>query len=151
MHNQRSPDTYVSADIRDLQPLTPSQLLQGRPISALEDSTDSVDRLNELNHVSANRLLERKKTLIEHFSKRWRTEYLTALQEFHRGQKDTEAQVKIGAVVQIMDNAPRPMWKLGVIEEVIRGNDGIARAAKIRTTSGLVTTRPIVKLVPIEL
>ena len=59
--------------------------------------------------------------------------------------------MKVGAVVQIMDNLPRPMWKLGVIEETIKGKDGLIRAVKIRTTNGFVTTRLIVKLVPLEL
>ena len=43
------------------------------------------------------------------------------------------------------------MWKMGVIEDVITGHDGLVRAAKIRTSKGLVTTRPIVKLVPLEI
>ena len=59
--------------------------------------------------------------------------------------------MKIGSVVLIMDNSPRTMWKLGVIEDVITGLDGLVRAAKIRTSSGLITTRPIVKLVPLEI
>ena len=59
--------------------------------------------------------------------------------------------MKVGAVVQIMDNLLRPMWKLGVIEETINGNDGLIHAVKIRTTNGFVTTRSIVKLVPLEL
>ena len=54
-------------------------------------------------------------------------------------------------LTSLLDNLPRSMWKFGVIEETIKGNDGLIRAVKIRTTSGFVTTRPIVKLVPLEL
>ena len=45
--------TYVSADIRDLQPLTPSQQLHGRVISTSGDSKADV---YELNNVPANTL-----------------------------------------------------------------------------------------------
>ena len=146
------PITYISSEIRDLQPLTPSQLLHGRTISSYDFSVENNDNRDCLNCEFANRILNRKTLLIEHFAKRWRTEYLTALRESHTEQnKTTETFVKVGVVVQIMDNLPRPMWKFGVIEKTINGNDGFIRAVKIRTTNGLVTTRPIVKLVPLEL
>ncbi|CAG2219910.1 unnamed protein product [Mytilus edulis] len=90
-------------------------------------------------------------TLIEHFAKRWRMKYLNGLREFHRVAGDKSAHVKVGSVVQIMDNSPRMMWKLAVIEDLITGNDGVVRAVKLRTSNGLITTRPIVKLVPLEI
>ncbi|CAG2257948.1 unnamed protein product [Mytilus edulis] len=99
----------------------------------------------------ANKRYNHKVTLIEHFAKRWRMEYLTGLREFHRVAGDQSAHVKIGSVVQIMDNSPRMMWKLAVIEDLITGNDGVVRAVKLRTSNGLITTRPIVKLVPLEI
>ncbi|CAG2226215.1 unnamed protein product [Mytilus edulis] len=99
----------------------------------------------------ANKRFNHKVTLIEHFAKRWRMEYLTGLREFHRVAGDQSAHVKIGSVVQIMDNSPRMMWKLAVIEDLITGKDGVVRAVKLRTSNGLITTRPIVKLVPLEI
>ena len=59
--------------------------------------------------------------------------------------------MKIDAIAQIMDNSPRLTWKVGVIEELITGNSGQTSAARIRTTSELIATRPIVKLVPLEI
>ena len=55
----------------------------------------------------------------------------------------------MGDVVLVHDDKPRTMWKLAVIEELIRGNDGLVRAANIRTATGK-TNRPIVRLVPLE-
>ncbi|CAG2232846.1 unnamed protein product [Mytilus edulis] len=104
-----------------------------------------------LDFTEANKRFNHKVTLIEHFAKRWRMEYLTGLREFHRVAGDQSAHVKIGSVVQIMDNSPRMMWNLAVIEDLITGKDGVVRAVKLRTSNGLITTRPIVKLVPLEI
>ncbi|CAG2223177.1 unnamed protein product [Mytilus edulis] len=117
---------------------------------------DEIDRATQDNNLNldfteANKRFNHKVTLIEHFAKRWRMEYLTGLREFHRVAGDQSAHVKIGSVVQIMDNSPRMMWKLAVIEDLITGKDGVVRAVKLRTSNGLITTRPIVKLVPLEI
>ena len=151
------PITYISSDIRDPQPLTPSHLLQGRRISSPEEDNSEhtensdTDTTYDMKSGEANKALERKLTLMEHFSKSWRNEYQTGLKEFHRVSGESDNHVKIGAVVQMLDTTPRPMWKLGVIIDAITGNDGLVRAAKIRTSNGFITTRPIVKLVPLEI
>ena len=51
----------------------------------------------------------------------------------------------MGDIVLVHNDTPRTMWKLAVIEELIRGNDGLVRAANIRTATG----RPIARLVPL--
>ena len=40
-------------------------------------------------------------------------------------------------------------WKLAIITELINGNNGLVRAAKIRMNE-IETTRPIVKIYPLE-
>ena len=67
------PITFISSDIRDPQPLTPLHLLQGRRISSPEGDHSreaEVDSDIDLNPTEANRMLKRKVTLMEHFSKR---------------------------------------------------------------------------------
>ena len=49
----------------------------------------------------------------------------------------------------VHDDKPRVQWKLAVVEELIEGRDGMVRAAHIRMDK-LKTTRPIVKLYPLE-
>ena len=49
----------------------------------------------------------------------------------------------------INDDVPRTKWKMAVIEQLIRGNDGYVRAATIRYNGGR-TNRPISKLYPLE-
>ncbi|KAH3831107.1 hypothetical protein DPMN_104369 [Dreissena polymorpha] len=45
--------------------------------------------------------------------------------------------------------APRTQWRLAIVEELVRGNDGLVRSAKVQTKNGLAH-RPIVKLYQIE-
>ena len=47
------------------------------------------------------------------------------------------------------DDTPRINWQLAVIEDVIRGSNGLIRAANIRTKAGR-TNRPIARLYPLE-
>ena len=58
--------------------------------------------------------------------------------------------VNIGDVVQIHDDTPRSQWKLGVIEELTRGNDGYIRSVTVRTAGGR-TNQPIAHLYPLEI
>jgi hypothetical protein len=55
----------------------------------------------------------------------------------------------VGVVVLIHADKPRTYWKLGVVEEVNRGNDGLVRSANVRTAKGR-TNRPITRLHPLE-
>ncbi|CAC5423377.1 unnamed protein product [Mytilus coruscus] len=54
-------------------------------------------------------------------------------------------QVNIVNVVQLESESPRLFWRLGIKEDVIKGGDGLIRAAKVWTSRGLVNTRPVVK------
>ncbi|VDH93828.1 Hypothetical predicted protein [Mytilus galloprovincialis] len=101
--------------------------------------------IQELDTITANKLFERKGLLLDHFAKRWSNEYLTGLREYHRASGKHTGQVNIGDVVQLGSESPRLLWRLGTIEDVIKGGDGLIRAAKVRTSRGLVTTRPIRK------
>ena len=57
--------------------------------------------------------------------------------------------IRKGDIVVVHNDALRLHWKLAIVEEPIKGNDGLVRAARIRT-SNCTTTRPIVKLYPLE-
>ena len=87
--------------------------------------------------------------LIQQFWSRWRKEYLTALRKFHRSTGHNEQVINKGDVVVIHDNTSRMQWKLAVVEDLIKGNDGLVWAAHIKTAN-CRTTRPIVKLYLLE-
>ena len=57
--------------------------------------------------------------------------------------------IKKGDVVVVHDDKSRLHWRLAVVEDLIEGKDGLVRAAHIRMDK-LKTTRPIVKLYPLE-
>jgi len=47
------------------------------------------------------------------------------------------------------DNKPRLQWKIAIVEELIKGNDGQVRAAYIKTSTH-TTIRSVAKLYPSE-
>ena len=86
MLNDR-PLTYVNSDLQDPQPLTPSHLLYGWRIQQAPHSLNDPEELVDPSVVYGIFLMKRvdKLTqLIEHFSSRWKREYLTSLREFHK-------------------------------------------------------------------
>lgn len=146
------PLTYISSDVDDLEPLTPAHLLYGRRIIPLPYLSVEEDELDDPNFGSESAVMKRAKIqalILKHFWTRWKSEYLTTLREFHKTTGNNIQQVKVGDVVLVHDDTPRVNWKCAVIESVIRGNDGLIRAASIRTATGK-TTRPITKLYPLE-
>ncbi|KRY35016.1 hypothetical protein T03_12396, partial [Trichinella britovi] len=52
-------------------------------------------------------------------------------------------------VLILEDNIPRAQCPIGVITELHLGSDGIARSARIRTSTNVIT-RPVAKLVQLE-
>ena len=146
------PLTHVSSSIDDLEPLTPSHLLYGRNITPMSYhyhyTADDITGIQSDQTTLTNRA-RTVTNIISQFWKRWRSEYLTGLREYHRATGSNEGRIRVGDVVQIHDEGPRIRWNLAVVEELITGRDGSVRAAKVKTKHGL-STRPIVKLYPIE-
>ena len=55
----------------------------------------------------------------------------------------------VGDIVLIHDAGARLCWKLGKIIELFKGVDGHVRVVKLKTSAG-ITTRPVIKLYPLE-
>ena len=85
---------------------------------------------------------------------RWTKEYIRGLRERHcvnktDGSKD--CGLKVGEVVIIRgDEKNRNLWKLGIVQEFIKGKDGIVRGAKLRAGKSYLE-RPVQHLYPLEL
>lgn len=95
--------------------------------------------------------------ILKHFWSRWKTEYLLELREYHRvrEEKGSKCDVRVGEVVTIYDEShPRGLWRLGKIEKLIRGSDGVIRGVRVRVASkkGCPKTlhRPLQHVYPLE-
>jgi len=146
------PLTYASPDPCDPEPLTPAHLLYGRKIVSLPHRLVDEDSIHDPDYGFDCEVKKRARMmsfLLNQFWRRWKTEYLTSLRESHRSTGNNKQVVKKGEVVLVHDDGPRASWRLAVIEDVVTGNDGLIRSAKIRTSTGR-TSRPISRLYPLE-
>nr|CAH7724949.1 unnamed protein product [Callosobruchus chinensis] len=132
----------MSASPDDLTPLTPSHFLIGKQaVSLPEPSVSSIPE----NCLSNYQLLLR---LYEHFWLRWSREYISELQLRQRW-KQNHGQLEKGQLVLVKDdNLPPTRWRLGRVEKLILGKDGIARVASLRTSDGIIC-RALARLCPL--
>ena len=84
--------------------------------------------------------------------KRWTSEYLRGLRERHNlKHKGSSGVVKKGEVVIIKgDEKDRNHWKLGIVEELMPGKDGVVRAVRLRAGRNRLE-RTVQHLYPLEL
>ena len=136
------PMTPTSSDPNDLEPLTPNHLLIHRPATMPKGMIER-DMSSYRNH------WRQVQHLANEFWKRWSREYLISLRQrtiWHGPQRN----VAVGDLVLIVDKPlPRNEWSLGRIDEVRNGQDGLVRAARIKTKNGY-TERPVTKLCILE-
>ena len=106
------PLSYISAEDVD-EPLTPSHLLIGRRLLNLPDyiwyqENREEDEDISINHGCLTRRMRYLNNTLDHFWKRWKTEYLTELRESHRQTKKVPKQViTIGDIVLVQADAPQ--------------------------------------------
>ena len=136
------PLTSVPDDPKDLQALTPNDLLipgsgPALPPGDFKDDNYSRRRWRQIQY------------LADLFWRRWVTEYLPTL---HLRQKWLQPQrnLREGDIVLIMDEkTPRYMWPIGRITEAYPGQDDLVRIVKIKTKSSSIT-RPVTKVCLLE-
>ena len=97
-------------------------------------------------------------TVLDHFWKRWRREYLLSLRDCHRYSKgnDVKEELCIGDVVVLYDESSRRgFWKLAKVDALIKGADEQVRGAVIRVPSRdgrtTILRRPVNQLYPLEI
>ena len=146
------PLTYISSDVTDPVPLTPSHLLYGRRVRPIPCPLDNPADLDDADFAVGETMIrqsvDRQQKLIQQFWLRWKGEYLTSLRELHKTTGHNKTVIKRGDVIIVHDDKLRLNWRLAVVEDLIEGKDGLVRAVHIRMDK-LKTTRPIVKLYPL--
>ena len=116
------PITYVSSDLNEPEPLTPSHLLCGRRLTCLPYPQKDIKNIYDTEpytHVNLNHCLHIQRDIIQKFGTRWKNEYLTSLREYHRTFGKNTQNIKVGDVVQIHGHSPRITWKLAVVDELL--------------------------------
>ena len=144
------PLTYTNEDDLD-EIITPNHLIYGRNINTKMSS--------DVSYNDYSRRAKHIQTLLAHFWKRFKSEYLNELRqrELYLKAKSSNKPLIVGDVVIIRDDlhTPRSQWRMGKVEELVVGKDGSTRGAKLRVISkqGKRTTayRPLQKLIPFEI
>ena len=136
------PLTYTSTEDCE-EPVTPSHLMHGRRLLSLPTQDEVEDK---------------DWGPLDHFWRRWKTEYLLELREVHRDRKSVQLNkelIKVNDIVIVHDeNRSRSLWRLGRVMHLVCGNDGKVRGAKVKVAERGKPTmlrRPIQKLYPIEI
>ena len=104
------PLTYLSDDVQDPEPLTPSHILYERMLTNLPHELVSQEHLQDPSYDEISQLDKAARfqlLLLTHFPTCWKQEYLTSLREFHRTSGNNDQQIKVGDVVLVYDDNPR--------------------------------------------
>ncbi len=148
------PLTYLTDDEEGVAyPLTPSQLINGRNLQCLP-SEQFYEVVSTYESLSKRGKYHRR--LLSQFATRWKKEYLSSLLQAYRPREPIDKrQVKIGDVVILKDSqTKRVFWKLARVVELMPGNDGIIRSARIQVIQGdgkSFLNRSLKLLIPLEI
>ncbi|XP_055615770.1 uncharacterized protein LOC129761939 [Toxorhynchites rutilus septentrionalis] len=121
------PLTPLTADVNDLEVLTPGHFLVHRPLTCFPEPN--------LSDVPQNRLdrWQRNQELLRRLWKRWTIDYLSGI---HPRTKWTRIRdnVAIGTMVLLKDdNLPPLKWRYGRVSKIYHGDDGNIRVVDVRT------------------
>ncbi|XP_043218671.1 uncharacterized protein LOC122380002 [Amphibalanus amphitrite] len=137
------PLTPVSADPKDLDPLSPNDILLSRGSLSIPVGVYKEEDLH------GRKLWRQAQYLADQFWKRWQKEYLPLLQERSSNQT-RQNNLAVSDVVLVADHTiPRGQWPLGLVTSVKRSTDGLVRSVSVRMR-GKTVERPTNKLVWIE-
>ena len=142
------PLCYVGEETEEI--LTPAHFLILQRITKSPESS-AVTELNLLSRYRSCR------NLLGKFWDYWTKMYLLSLREkCIRYPRGTQIQPEVGQVVLLKEPVlPRLRWKIGRIQECIKGRDGNIRSALVRVSRGRggrpeVLRRPVRLLCPVE-
>ncbi|KRY46994.1 hypothetical protein T03_8777 [Trichinella britovi] len=145
------PLTLVWDEHHERHPLSPFQLLTGRAyvdFPAVEAHDPEWQPVGSGPPQWSHRWRYRQQ-LLTRWWRSWRREYLSELMQRQKWRSSPAGPEVNDLVLILEDNIPRAQCPIGVITELHLGSDGIARSARIRTSTNVIT-RPVAKLVQLE-
>lgn len=124
------PLCILSGDPNEPLALTPSHFLTFQPLDHFpaEDLSEiPIDRVHRFYLIDG---------LVQSYWKRWRTEYISALQVKEKWNVP-DKPLSVGQVVLVNEPHVAPLiWPLAVITEIFPGKDGVCRVVRVKTRSG---------------
>ncbi|KAI7812768.1 hypothetical protein IRJ41_008898 [Triplophysa rosa] len=133
---------YVSSDIADPDPITPSILLLGRHDSSLPQV------IYDSSNLLGTRRWRYSQILADQFWTRFIHYYLPNLQERQKWQKDSN-NLSIEQAVLIVDpQLPRALWPVGKVTRIFPGPDGLIRTVEVQVQNQTYR-RPVARLIPL--
>lgn len=126
--------------------LTPSHFLTGGKLTSLP-----VIKVPETNQ-NLTKVYQQRQRLVEMFGKRWKTEYLLQLRNYHEvKQPKRVTELRIGDIALLQENLKSPMmWTRGRICDLRPGRDNRVRTITLQLPDGSKVTRPVQLVVPLE-
>ncbi|XP_071035303.1 uncharacterized protein [Parasteatoda tepidariorum] len=136
------PLTYLSEDLVDLIPLSPSMFLQ-------EISTVGVPDLDQLDTIYLKKRYRYQQMLREQLRKRFRHEYLATLLQPRK--KNNYCDLKIGEIVLIEDDLKKRLhWPMAKVIAVYPGKDKRIPLSRLKTAH-TEFLRPVQRIYPLEI
>lgn len=124
------PLTYVSTDVADPEPLTPSHFLMNKSVQVSSPVDTSCDDVN------TRKRWRQTQVLADHYWRRWRREYLPSLTVANKWTSENPNLAVDDVVLMIDRNAPRATWPLGRVIDIFLGRDGRVRVVTVKTATG---------------
>ena len=143
------PLTYLYSDNVN-QALTLAHLIYWKRLLTLPDSI-VYPREEEDTPELLNKRMKYLITFQNKFWQRWQSQYLSELREQHKernnkGSKSMNREIQEGELVTIQeDSLPKGQWRMGLVEQLLRGQDGVIRGAEEKPF-----TTPCYKALPVR-
>ena len=150
------PLAYVSDEDMD-KALTPYQLMHDRDICK---PVQTLDFVASMNLGECKRRVHHVCKLLRDCWVRFRDTYMNELRQmnmYRQAKGGRTRRISVGEVCYIKEDGPsvRTQWKKGKVVELVVGNDGMIRGARLKvlSNSGQQSNvyRPLQKLIPFEI
>ncbi|KFD48184.1 hypothetical protein M513_10898 [Trichuris suis] len=124
------PLTHVSRHPNDDEPLTPNHFLLRRPYAIIPP-----DVFHD-KEITSRRYWMVAQTIVDQFWRRCMREYPPTLNR-GRAERSKQENIKARDIVLIADTSnPRGIWRMGYVEKLYPGQDGVVRVADVRNSRG---------------
>ena len=135
-------------DDNSMLPITPAEIIAGRPLTALADPPTSKEVNDKLDYPV---MWRRRRTLLNAFWKRWREDYMIMLSPTKKWRQSDENMLNVGDVVLIREHdAKRNTWKMARVLEIYKNARGDVTSAKLKVPNGRPIHRSVRNLCLLE-